>query len=310
MSNNSGRKFNLRQEIYLQGHSAKQHKMLYLMILPFFVFFTVFTVYPVLQAVFYSFTDFNVLESPNWVGLTNYKELFADKIFLKAIQNTLIIAIFVGPFGYILSFLLAWMINELPHGLGTVLTVIFYAPSMAGNVSYIFTLIFANDRYGYLNGVLLKLGILDEVVLWLSDENTMMAVVIIVSLWMSLGVGFLSFVAGIKGVDKAQYEAAAIDGIRNRWQELWYITLPNMKPQLLFGSVMAITASLSVGTIADGLVGFPSPGYATHTIANHLNDYGLLRMEMGKASAIAVVLFIMMIVANMLIQKFLRNVGT
>lgn len=310
MSNNSGRKFNLRQEIYLQWHSAKQHKMLYLMILPFFVFFTVFTVYPVLQAVFYSFTDFNVLESPNWVGLTNYKELFADKIFLKAIQNTLIIAIFVGPFGYILSFLLAWMINELPHGLGTVLTVIFYAPSMAGNVSYIFTLIFANDRYGYLNGVLLKLGILDEVVLWLSDENTMMAVVIIVSLWMSLGVGFLSFVAGIKGVDKAQYEAAAIDGIRNRWQELWYITLPNMKPQLLFGSVMAITASLSVGTIADGLVGFPSPGYATHTIANHLNDYGLLRMEMGKASAIAVVLFIMMIVANMLIQKFLRNVGT
>lgn len=221
MSNNSGRKFNLRQEIYLQWHSAKQHKMLYLMILPFFVFFTVFTVYPVLQAVFYSFTDFNVLESPNWVGLTNYKELFADKIFLKAIQNTLIIAIFVGPFGYILSFLLAWMINELPHGLGTVLTVIFYAPSMAGNVSYIFTLIFANDRYGYLNGVLLKLGILDEVVLWLSDENTMMAVVIIVSLWMSLGVGFLSFVAGIKGVDKAQYEAAAIDGIRNRWQELW-----------------------------------------------------------------------------------------
>ena len=310
MSNNSGRKFNLRQEIYLQWHSAKQHKMLYLMILPFFVFFTVFTVYPVLQAVFYSFTDFNVLESPNWVGLTNYKELFADKIFLKAIQNTLIIAIFVGPFGYILSFLLAWMINELPHGLGTVLTVIFYAPSMAGNVSYIFTLIFANDRYGYLNGVLLKLGILDEVVLWLSDENTMMAVVIIVSLWMSLGVGFLSFVAGIKGVDKAQYEAAAIDGIRNRWQELWYITLPNMKPQLLFGSVMAITASLSVGTIADGLVGFPSPGYATHTIANHLNDYGLLRMEMGKASAIAGVLFIMMIVANMLIQKFLRNVGT
>ena len=310
MSNNSGRKFNLRQDIYLQWHSAKQHKMLYLMILPFFVFFTVFTVYPVLQAVFYSFTDFNVLESPNWVGLTNYKELFADKIFLKAIQNTLIIAIFVGPFGYILSFLLAWMINELPHGLGTVLTVIFYAPSMAGNVSYIFTLIFANDRYGYLNGVLLKLGILDEVVLWLSDENTMMAVVIIVSLWMSLGVGFLSFVAGIKGVDKAQYEAAAIDGIRNRWQELWYITLPNMKPQLLFGSVMAITASLSVGTIADGLVAYPRPGYATHTIANHLNDYGLLRMEMGKASAIAVVLFIMMIVANMLIQKFLRNVGT
>lgn len=289
----------------------KRHWLLYLMMAPFLLLFLIFTVYPVLQAVFYSFTDFNVFEKPSFVGLDNYRKLLInDTIFIKALQNTFIIAIFVGPFGYILSFLLAWMINELPHWLGTIITVIFYAPSMAGNAVLIFSLIFSNDSNGYLNGLLIKNGFISEAILWLSNEKMILPVVIFVSLWMSLGVGFLSFVAGIKGVDEAQYEAASIDGIKNRWQELWYITLPNMKPQLLFGAVMSVTGSLSVGTVADSLVGFPSPNYASHTIVNHLNDYGLIRLEMGRASAIAVILFAIMIVCNMLIQKFLRKVGT
>ena len=270
-----------------------------------------FAVYPVLQSIYYSFTDYNVLEPANFIGLENYKKLLLeDTIFIKAIQNTFIIAVFVGPLGYILSFLLAWMINELPHWLGTILTVIFYAPSMAGNAIMVFALIFSNDSTGYLNGLLLKYGFISERILWLSDSDYVLPVVIIVSVWMSLGVGFLSFVAGIKGVDEAQYEAAAIDGIKNRWQELWYVTLPNMKPQLLFGAVMSITNSLSVGSVADSLVGFPSPNYASHTIVNHLNDYGLIRMEMGRASAIAVILFAIMILINVLIQKFLTKVGT
>ena len=279
--------------------------------LPFLIYFVTFAVYPVLQAIYYSFTDYNVLEPANFIGLLNYKKLFLeDTIFIKAIQNTFIIAVFVGPLGYMLSFLLAWMINELPHMLGTILTVIFYAPSMAGNAIMVFSLIFSNDSTGYLNGLLLKYGFINERILWLSDSDYVLPVVIIVSVWMSLGVGFLSFVAGIKGVDEAQYEAAAIDGIRNRWQELWYVTLPNMKPQLLFGAVMSITNSLSVGAVADALVGFPSPNYASHTIVNHLNDYGLIRMEMGRASAIAVVLFVIMIAINVLVQKFLTKVGT
>ena len=292
-------------------HEIKLNRTFYVMMLPFLVFFATFTVYPVLQAIWYSFTDYNVLEPANFVGLKNYSELLLhDTIFVKAIQNTLVIAIFVGPFGYILSYLLAWMINELPHWLGTIVTVIFYAPSMAGNAVMIFSLIFANDATGYLNGLLLKYGFITDAILWLSDSATIMPLVILVSIWMSLGVGFLSFVAGIKGIPEDQYEAGAIDGIKNRWQELWYITLPNMKPQLLFGSVMSITNALSVGAVADSLVGFPSPNYASHTIVNHLNDYGLIRMEMGRASAIAVILFAIMIVANLLIQKVLQKVGT
>lgn len=302
--------FKRRAELTLRD--MKRSIPLYIMIAPFMLLFFVFVVYPVLRAVWFSFTDYNVLEKANFVGLRNYQKLFLeDKTFITAIKNTFIIAVIVGPGGYILSFLLAWMINELPHKIGTVLTVIFYAPSMAGTaVISVFSMIFSNDSNGYLNSILRNLGITDEAILWLSDSDVVMVVVILASLWMSMGVGFLSFVAGVKGVDDAQYEAGAIDGIRNRWQELWYVTLPNMKPQLLFGAVTTITSSLSVGTIGDSLVGFPSPNYATHTIVNHLNDYGNIRMEMGYASAIAVILFLIMILCNMLIQKLLRKVGT
>jgi multiple sugar transport system permease protein len=285
---------------------------LYVMIAPFMILFIVFVVYPVLNAIWFSFTDYNVLEKANFVALRNYQKLFLDdEIFITAIKNTFIIAVIVGPGGYVLSFLLAWMINELPHKLGSVLTVIFYAPSMAGTaVVAVFSQIFSNDSNGYLNAILRNLGLTQETMLWLSDSKLVIVVVILASLWMSMGVGFLSFVAGIKGIDEAQYEAGAIDGIRNRWQELWYITLPNMKPQLLFGAVMTITSSLSVGSVGDSLVGFPSPNYASHTIVNHLNDYGSIRMEMGYASAIAVILFLIMIACNMLIQRLIRKVGT
>ena len=305
-------KISLKRRAQLTLRDMKRSIPLYIMIAPFMLLFAVFVVYPVLKAIWYSFTDYNVWEKANFVGLRNYKRLFLDdSTFITAIKNTFIIAVMVGPGGYILSYLLAWMINELPHKVGTVLTVIFYAPSMAGTaVITVFAQIFSNDSNGYLNAILRNLGITQEAILWLSDSEYVIIVVILASLWMSMGVGFLSFVAGIKGVDEAQYEAGAIDGIRNRWQELWYITLPNMKPQLLFGAVMTITSSLSVGSIGDSLVGFPSPNYASHTIVNHLNDYGSIRMEMGYASAIAVILFLIMIICNMLIQKLLRKVGT
>ncbi len=308
----AAKKISFKRRAQLTLRDMKRGIPLYVMIAPFMILFAMFVVYPVLKAIWFSFTDYNVLEKANFIGLRNYKKLFLeDSTFMTAIKNTFVIAVIVGPGGYVLSYLLAWMINELPHKIGTVLTVIFYAPSMAGAaVVTVFAQIFSNDSNGYLNAILRKLGITQEAILWLSDSDYVIVVVILASLWMSMGVGFLSFVAGIKGVDEAQYEAGAIDGIRNRWQELWYITLPNMKPQLLFGAVMTITGSLSVGDIGNSLVGFPSPNYASHTIVNHLNDYGSIRMEMGYASAIAVILFLIMIICNMLIQKLLRKVGT
>lgn len=287
----------------------KKNKSLYLMVAPFFVLFTIFTVVPVLFAVTISFTDYNVIQTPNFVGLGNYISLFLnDPLFLTAIKNTFVMAVIIGPCGYLLSFLMAWMLCELNDKLRVILTVILYGPSISGNVFMIWTLIFSSDSTGFANSWLLSSGLINEPILWLQDTKYMMLIIIIVQLWMSFGVGFLSFISGLQGVDTAQLEAGMIDGITNRWQELWYIVLPSMKPVLLFGAVMAITGAFAISGSA--LTGFPSTGYATHSIVDHLTDYGTTKMEMGYASALAVILFLLSIGSNKLIQKFLRKVGT
>lgn len=287
----------------------KTKKPLYLMLLPFFALFTLFTVIPVLFAMVMSFTDYNVIQTPHFVGLSNYLTLFLDDdLFLTAVKNTFIMAVIVGPVGYILSFTMAWMLCELPDKLRVVLTVILYGPSLAGNAYMIWTLIFASDSTGFANSWLISNGLMNSPVLWLQDEQWMMLIVILVQLWMSFGVGFLSFIAGLQGVDNSLLEAGMVDGITNRWQELWYIILPSMKPVLLFGAITAITNAFSISGSA--LTGFPSTNYATHSIIDHLNDYGTTKLELGYASAIAVILFVLMIVCNKLVQKFLRKVGT
>ena len=287
----------------------KKKKPLYMMMAPFFILFAIFTVFPVLFSMVISFTDFNVLQIPDFVGLSNYRKLLLnDDIFLTAFQNTFIMAVIIGPIGYALSFVMAWMLCELPMKLRVVLTVILYGPSLSGNAYMIWTLIFADDPSGFANAFLTSNGLMTDPILWLHDVKTMMLIVILVQLWMSFGVGFLSFIAGLQGVDKSLLEAGEIDGVRNRWQELWYIILPSMKPILLFGAVTAITNSLGISGTA--LTGFPSTGYATHTIVDHLNDYGTIRLELGYASAIAVILFFLMIFCNLLVQKFIRRVGT
>ena len=284
-------------------------KEVYLMILPFTLFFIVFVVAPVLFSVVMSFTDYNVIQSPGFVGLDNYIDLFLnDSLFLTALQNTFVMAVIVGPVGYMLSFTMAWMLCELPDKLRVIMTVILYGPSLAGNAYVIWTLIFADDSTGLANAWLMSIGITDGAILWLHDAKYMMTIILVVQLWMSFGVGFLSFIAGLQGVDRSLQEAGMVDGITNRWQELWYIVLPSMKPVLLFGAIMAITGAFSISGSA--LTGFPSTGYATHSIVDHLTDYGTTRLEMGYASAIAVSRFVLMVGCNRLIQKVLRKVGT
>jgi len=291
-------------------YNFRKNAPLYLMLLPFMILFFTFTVLPVAMAMFTSFTHYDVLQPHRFVGLENFRRLFLDdQLFVLSIQNTFTLAVLIGPIGYILAFFMAWLINELPTKLRAVLTIIFYGPSMAaGAFMVFFAFFFSNDPFGYLNSFLISRGFMEEPILWLMDPDYMIFVVVITQLLMSLGIGFLSFVAGLQVVDKTQYEAAYVDGITNRWQELWFVTLPNMKPQLMFGAIMTITGSLSLDPSA--LMGFPSAQYRTHTMINHLVDYGSVRMEMGYASAIAVLLLLIMLGVNKLFQMFLRRVGT
>ena len=302
------RKHNFRVGI----KKAKKSKMCYLFLLPYAAIFFMFVILPVVSSIFLSFTYYNILETPRFIGLDNYFNLILqDDIFITGVKNTLMVAIITGPVGYLASFLFAWLINELPRWLRTIAIVVFYAPSIAGTLINIFsTVIFRGDQYGWINGFFIEAGFIDAPILWLSNPKYMLWICMIVILWQSLGTGFLAFVAGLQGVDRSQYEAGYIDGIKNRWQELWWITLPNMKPMLLFGAVMTITNSFGVSAIPMALCGYPSTDYAARTIVTHLYDYGITRFEMGYASAIATILFFMMILCNKAIQSLLRRVGT
>ena len=288
----------------------KRNKVAYAMCAPFFILFFIFTVLPVALSIFFSFTEFNMLEPPRWVGFDNYIHLFLeDDIFIVACKNTLIFAAVTGPVSYLMSFLVAWFINELSPKVRAVVTLIFYAPSISGSVYMVWTILFSSDAYGYVNGILLKLNIIDSPIMFFQNANWVMPLCIVVALWTSLGTAFLSFIAGLQTVDRSQYEAGAVDGVKNRWQELWYITLPTMRPQLMFGAVLAITGAFGFGAVVTALCGFPSVDYAAHTIMHHLDDYGGQRFEVGYASAIAVFLFLIMLGCNLLIKKMLSKVG-
>ncbi len=288
----------------------RKNKASYLLMAPYFILFFLFTVLPVLMSIFLSFNYFNMLEAPVWVGWTNYiKLLLEDDIFIISLRNTLLFAVITGPASYLLCLLFAWIINEFTPKIRALLTLVFYAPSICGNAYMVWNLILTGDRYGYLNGLLLRLDFIKEPILWMQTEKYIMPVLIVVQLWLSLGTGFLAFIAGLQTVDKGLYEAAAIDGVKNRWQELWFVTLPAMKAQLLFGAVMQITQSFAVADISIALAGNPSVNYAGATVVTHLLDYGSTRLDMGYASAIATILFLLMVGTNKLVQKVLRRVG-
>ncbi len=300
-----------REQMHYDWQKAKRMKTCYLFLAPYALLFFTFFILPIASSIYFSFTYYNILEAPKFVGMQNYINLvLQDEVFLTAVRNTLVIAVITGPIGYIMSFLFAWFINELPRWMRTLAVVVFYAPSIAGNAFYVFSILFRGDVYGYLNAILMQFALIDRPILWLTDPNYMLPVIIIVILWMSMGTGFLSFVAGLQGVDRSMYEAGYVDGIRNRWQELYYITLPSMKPMLLFGAVMSITSAFNVCDVPRALAGYPSTDYAARTIVTHLFDYGFSRFEMGYASAIATVLFLVMILCNKAIQSMLRKVGT
>lgn len=286
----------------------RKNWMGYLFLAPFVILFTIFVVTPVVAAIALSFTDYNMMQTPHFVGLNNYRLLFLDdEVFLTALANTLTFAVITGPLGYLLSFFAAWVINQLKFKRAFALA--FYAPSITSGVamSAVWLVIFSSDRYGYLNNFLLNIGLIDSPILWNTDPNYIMTVVMVISLWMSMGTGFLVFLAGLQNVPSSYYEAAAIDGVKNKFQELIYVTLPMMKPQLLFGAINAITGAFGVFDIAVSVAGMPSPNYAGHTIVAHLYDYAFIRFQMGYASAVAVVLFVLTFTLGRIVMRLLSS---
>jgi multiple sugar transport system permease protein len=282
----------------------------YIMLAPFFICFLVFLVIPIVSSIALSFTNYDMINTPSFNGLGNYIRMFLDDdVFMIVFKNTLLFAIICGPAGFLLSFVLAWFINEFSPIVRTLLSFMFYAPALVGNAIFIWQVAFSSDSYGYINSALLSLGLITEPVTWLSTEQYIKPIIIAVQLWSSMGVSFLSNISGLQNVNNELYEAGAIDGIRSRWQELWYITLPTMKNMLLFSAVMQISSAFSISGVATQLAGFPSVNYAADTIVSHMSDLGTVRFELGYASAVAVILFLMMVVFRLIVGKLLNMTG-
>ena len=291
----------------LRSQNTRSYLSHYAMMSPFLLAFLTFTILPILAAIFLSFTDFNMVQMPSIVGLDNYiRLLFEDDVYMIALKNTLILAMVTGPIGYILSFVVAWLINELGHRLRVLFTFFMYTPALCGGAVTIWTYIFSADSQGFLNDILLKLGIISDPISWLTNADYNLVIVMIITIWGSFGTGFLSFVSGLQSLDRAYFEAAAIDGLRNRWQELYYVTFPQMKAFLLFGAVQSVSSAFS---IAPTITGNPSTNYSTHTLVLHITDHAQTRYEMGYASAAAVVLFILMMAAWVGTKKLLSKVS-
>ncbi len=286
-------------------------KLAYLGLLaPFMILFIVFTIIPVLSSVVLSFFDYDMVSTPIWSGLSNYLRMFTgDKIFPIVLKNTLIMAVITGPVGFILSFVLAWCISEFNAYLRTFLAFLFYAPALIGNAFYVWQIAFSGDSNGYANSLLINLGLINDPIVWFKDTAYNMTIILIVQLWLSMGVAFLANVAGIQNVSPDLYEAGSIDGIRNRWQELWYITLPSMKSILLFGAVMQIQSSFSIGSVVTALAGYPTINNSVDTIVTYLTDVGTLRYEFGYAAAISVLLFAMMAFMRVVVGNLLNLFG-
>lgn len=280
-------------------------RLSYLFIAPFILCFTLFTVVPVLAAIGLSFTYFNSIGAPQFIGWQNFQYLISqDLLFLQhALPNTFLFALVVGPGGYIASFMLAWLISQLPSKWQKWFALAMYTPSLTIGIamSIVWLPMLTGDRIGYLNSLLLRLGLVDVPQLWVTDPSYLMGSMMVVTLWSSMGVGFLAMLAGLLNVNRDYYEAAKIDGMKSRLQEIWYITIPSMKPQMLFGAVMAIVTTFKAGTIGVELSGTnPTPEYAGHLIVNHIDDYGFIRFEMGYAAAVSVFLLLLMYVCNKL----------
>ena len=288
----------------------KESTVYYLIMAPFMILFFVFGILPILASMVLSFFDYDMVSTPIFIGFDNYIRMFTgDQAFFNVVGTTLKFAILVGPGGYIMAFVLAWMINEFPRPIRVFLTFIFYVPSLAGHALYIWQIMFSGDSYAYINNLLISFGFITEPIQWFQSTEYNFTLIVVIQLWMSMGMSFLANIAGLQNVNTELYEAGAIDGIRTRWHELWYITMPSMKTILLFSAVMQIQTAFSMGSLQQSLVGYPSVNNSVDTLVLLISDVGTARYEMGYAAALSVFLFAVIIIFRYAIGALLNLVG-
>jgi multiple sugar transport system permease protein len=282
----------------------------FLFALPWIIGFLVFSLYPIGTSLYYSFTNFNIFQAPQWVGFGNYAELFADEKFYKSLWNTFYMVIFSIPINLSIALSLAQLLNQKIRGV-SIFRTLFYMPSIVPAVaSSMLWLWILNPQYGFLNSGLKKLGL--PLPNWLMDPSFTKPSLVIMGVW-SLGNMVVIFLAALQNVPRNQYEAAEIDGA-NAFKKFCYVTLPSISPTIFFQLIMGIIAYFQYFTQAYVLINGASAGSGLNEVnggaENSLLLYSLYLFhnafgyfKMGKASAMAWILFIIIMGVTAIIFK-------
>ncbi|WP_226537062.1 carbohydrate ABC transporter permease [Fictibacillus halophilus] len=278
----------------------------YVFIAPFWIIFLVFSIYPVLLTFYYSFTNYSGSGEAQVVGLANYKRLLTDTYFVEAFFNTWKIwgvnfALQIG-----LALILAMIFSDMRMKLKGIafFRSIFYLPNLItiSSVALLFGILL-DWQHGSLNMMLMKLGIISDPINWLNEPTTAQLTVSLILTWMWFGHSFIIVMAGVSGISKDYYEAALIDGA-NRWQTFSKITIPLLKPILLYIMITSLIGGLQLFDLPMLLTdGIGSPDGSLNTMVLYLYNQAFKYNNYGYAAAVAYGLFVITLIFSAFIFK-------
>lgn len=274
----------------------EQQNIAYLFILLPVLLLIVFVVIPIVMALYYSFTDYNIIEKANWVGFSNFSRIFQDEFFFISLKNTAIYTLLYVPLGLIVSLIAAMLLNRKVKT-STMFRVFFYFPVLCSSVATATIWYWLlNPQYGLLNQLLSLVGINGPA--WLYSSNWAMTAIVIMSVWMSFGGNMMIFLAGLQGINPALYEAADIEGA-NGWQKFKGITWPQLSKTTFLVSTQLVIGAFQVFDQAYMLTK-GGPGNSTITLVYYIYNKGFGGLEMGYASALSFVLFMIIFVFSLI----------
>ena len=278
----------------------------YLFLVPALALIAVFVLYPILAVLYYSFTDYNIINPPVWVGLSNYGKLLGDPVFWKALTHSIIYLI-VTPTIIALSVALAIVVNRKLKGIH-IFRALYYVPAVSGSIAIGIAWRWLFDRNGFMNSFLISVGAIKEPIQWLADPNLVLPIAMLLTIWAGIGYYAVIFLAGLQNIPEELYDAALIDGCTN-FQKHRYVSIPGLRPQIVFVAVISSLAALKVfdeiyvltgrtGGILDSGV----------TVVFYLWKEAFTELaHAGYASAIAIVLLILTLVFSVVNVRILES---
>jgi putative chitobiose transport system permease protein len=277
----------------------------YLFLAPAIIVIAVFVLYPIGAVVYYSFTEYNIVTPPEWVGLRNYQQLLKDDIFWKAMGHSFVYLL-VTPILITLSIGLAIVVNRRLPGIH-IFRSLFFIPVVSGSIAVGIAWRLMWDTNGIINGILLSLGLLQEPMQWLAEPAYTLPIAMALTTWLGLGYYMMIFLAGLQNIPEELYDAAVIDGC-NGWQKHWHVSIPGLRPQITFVAVISSLAALQVFneifTLTGGLGGILNSGV---TMVFYLWRKAFRLNQAGMASAIAMVLLVITLAFSIINMRFLER---